>query len=148
MRHLALAVTLLAALSCTRPPERGLAGTEWRLVHFQSSDDAIGTRMPPNPERYTLQFRADGSLALRLDCNRAMGKWAATPSTTGGSLTLTGGAMTRAFCGPGAMDSQIARDLPRIRSYTFAGANLSLALEADGGIYLWAPADVARPGSP
>lgn len=123
-------------------PARTLAGTGWRLIHFRSSDDAIGTKTPPNAERYTLQFAADGSLALRLDCNRAMGKWTATPSTTGGSLTLTGGAMTRAFCGLGALDSQIARDLPRIRSYIYAGMNLSLALEADGGIYLWAPAEI------
>lgn len=120
---------------------RTLAGTGWKLIHFQSSDNAIGTKVPPNADRYTLQFQADGSLALRLDCNRAMGKWTATPSTTGGSLTLTGGAMTRAFCGPGALDSQIARDLPRIRSYTYAGMNLSLALEADGGTYLWGPAE-------
>jgi heat shock protein HslJ len=123
-------------------PARTLTGTVWKLVHFQSSDDAIGTRTPPNPERYTLQFQADGNLALRLECNQAMGKWSAVPSITGGSLTLTGGAMTRAFCGPGALDTQIARDLPRIRSYTYAGANLSLALEADGGIYLWAPASL------
>lgn len=120
-------------------PTRTLAGSAWRLIHFQSSDDAIGTRTPPNAERYTLQFAADGGLALRLDCNRGSGKWTATPSTTGGSLTLSGGAMTRAFCGPGALDTQIARDLPRIRSYTYAGMNLSLALEADGGTYLWGP---------
>lgn len=123
-------------------PARTLAGTGWRLIHFQSSDDAIGTKTPPNAERYTLQFAADGGLALRLDCNRANGKWTAAPSTTGGSLSLTGGAMTRAFCGPGALDSQIARDLPRIRSYTYAGMNLSLALEADGGTYLWGPAEM------
>jgi heat shock protein HslJ len=122
-------------------PARTLAGTGWRLIHFQSSDGAIGTRTPPNAERYTLQFQADGGLALGLDCNRAMGRWSAVPSITGGSLTLSGGAMTRAFCGPGALDSQIARDLPRIRSYSFAGMNLSLALEADGGTYLWAPAE-------
>lgn len=121
---------------------RTLAGTGWRLIHFQSSDDTIGTKTPPNADRYTLQFSADGSLALRLDCNRANGKWTATPSTTGGSLTLTGGAMTRAFCGPDALDTQIARDLSRIRSYTYAGMNLSLALEADGGTYLWGPAEI------
>lgn len=124
------------------PAQRALAGTNWKLVHFQSSDDAIGTRVPPNLDRYRLHFQADGNLALQLDCNRAMGRWTAVPSTTGGSLTLTGGAMTRAFCGPSALDTQIARDLPRIRSYTFAGANISLALEADGGTYLWAPAEM------
>lgn len=55
----------------------------------------------------------------------------------GGSIKLTSGLMTRAMCPRGAMDTQIARDLTRVRSYIFDGGRLSLALEADGGIYLW-----------
>jgi heat shock protein HslJ len=124
-----------------QPPRMTLAGTSWTLIHFQSSDDSIGKIVPPRPERYTLRFAADGGLALQLDCNRARGRWEATPSSaSGGALKLTGGAMTRAMCGPGAMDSRIARDLAFVRSYTFAGGRLSLALEADAGFYVWAPA--------
>ena len=120
-------------------PAASLSGTSWTLVHFQSSDDAVGTVVPSNVERYTLQFGADGALVLRLDCNRATGRWEAKPtSATGGSLTITGGRMTRAMCGPGAIDTPIARDLSRIRSYTIAGGRLSLALEADAGVYIWA----------
>lgn len=124
-----------------QPPIVGLAGTAWRLVHFQSSDDSIGTVTPPRPERYILRFAADGALAAQLDCNRANGRWSAGPtSATGGALTLSGGAMTRAACGPGALDVQIARDLGNVRSYTLAGGRLNLALQADAGVYVWSPA--------
>lgn len=122
-------------------PRRSLAGTSWSLVHFQSSDDSIGKIVPPRLERYSLQFAADGTLSLQLDCNRARGRWEATPSSgSGGPLKITGGAMTRAMCGPGALDTRIARDLAFVRSYTIAGGRLSLALEADAGFYVWAQA--------
>lgn len=122
-------------------PAGPLAGTAWTLVHFQSSDDTQGTLVPPNVSRYTLQFRPDGLLALQLDCNRGSARWSARPgSAWGGQLDISQGAMTRAMCAPGAMDTRIARDLSRIRSYTLTpNGELSLALEADAGIYLWAP---------
>jgi len=45
------------------------------------------------------------------------------------------------MCGPGAIDSRLARDLGYVRSYTLLpDGRLSLALQADAGIYLWAPA--------
>ncbi len=114
------------------------AGTSWRLLRFQSSDDRIGIIIPPNTARYTLLFDRNGSLVMRLDCNRAMGRWSIpATSATGGPIAITGGAMTRAYCGPKSLDSQIARDLGRVRSYTIAGTQLSLSLEADGGTYLW-----------
>lgn len=121
------------------PVTRGLPGTKWRLVHFESSDDSIGKRIPPNPEKYILHFASDGSLSAQLDCNRLAGSWKAAPaSPTGGGLEISGGAMTRAMCPPGAMDTAIARDLAYVRSYTIVGTTLNLALQADAGIYSWA----------
>lgn len=121
-----------------QPPVPTLAGSKWRLVHFQSSDDAIGTKIPPNVEGYEMEFLSDGRVMLKLDCNRASAQWQAVPSSpAGGSLMLKGGPMTRAMCQPGAMDAAIAQDLGRVRSYTFRGNTLGLALEADSGIYLW-----------
>lgn len=119
-----------------QPTAPTLGGGAWVLVNFRSSDDAIGTVVPPHPERYVFQFEPDGRLLMQLDCNRANGSWrvAAAPAT-GGSLQLKGGAMTRAMCGPGAMDTQIAGDLDRVRSYTLRGDRLYLALEADAGVY-------------
>lgn len=120
------------------PVTRGLPGTSWQLVNFQSSDDSIGTKVPPNPEKYVLTFASDGKLSAQLDCNRLAGSWEAKPSSpTAGSLEVKGGAMTRAMCQPGAMDTQIARDMGFVRSYTIRGTTLSLALQADAGIYTW-----------
>jgi heat shock protein HslJ len=119
-----------------QPPAPTLGGSAWVMVNFQSSDDAIGTVAPPHPERYEFQFEPDGRLILRLDCNRAIGSWrVASASGAGGSLELRGGAMTRAMCGEGAMDAQIARDLNRVRSFTLRGDRLYLGLEADAGVY-------------
>jgi heat shock protein HslJ len=129
------------AMGQSPEPAKSLAGSKWRLIHFQSMDDAIGTVVPPNVERYTIEFVSDGSLALQLDCNRATGRWEAKPaSATEGSLTMTGGAMTRAMCQPGALDTQIARDLAFVTHYLFVDGQLSLTLKMDSGIYLWAPA--------
>lgn len=121
-------------------PRQELAGTTWRLVHFQSSDDAIGTIIPPNVEKYTLQFMPDGKLAMQLDCNRGMGTWQVSDVTaTSGTLTISSGAMTRAMCQPGAIDTRIARDMGFVTSYVIAGGKLNLALKMDGGIYTWEP---------
>jgi heat shock protein HslJ len=115
-------------------------------VHFQSSDDSIGTVVPPNVQDYTLQFMADGSLAMQLDCNRATGMWKIGQKTdTGGLLSITPGAMTRAMCQPGAIDTRLARDMGYVRSFTMAGGRLNLALEADAGIYMWEPAPTPAP---
>jgi hypothetical protein len=61
------------------------------------------------------------------------------PYSRGGTLTITMGPMTRAQCGPGAMDTQIARDLSHVRTYVFAGSNLNLVMAEGGGTYFWAP---------
>jgi heat shock protein HslJ len=117
-----------------------LAGTNWTLVHFQSP---AGVVVPPNVEHYTLHFGADGALSLQLDCNRGMAHWTATPTSAhGGGLTITQGAMSRAMCiAPGAIDTKLAGDLARVKSYTLTDGKLSLVLEGDAGVYLWAPAE-------
>jgi heat shock protein HslJ len=121
-------------------PHQTLEGSSWRLVHFQSSKDQIGTVVPPNVDQYTMRFMPGGKLALQLDCNRGMATWKAVPtSATDGSLEITPGAMTRAMCAPGAIDTQVVRDLAFVRSYTFADGRLHLALKADSGFYVWQP---------
>ena len=114
-----------------------LAGTGWQLKRFQTAkaEDVV----PPHADHYTLRFQPDGKLAMQLDCNRGMGQWTDTPSApNAGSLSVTGGAMTRAMCGPGAIDSQLARDLQHIHHYDVRGGLLSLRLK-DGSRYEWSP---------
>ena len=87
MRLLLIALTI-SAVACSRnqsavattPAAAGaaaaaatLAGSNWRLVEFRSSDDAIGVVRPDDPAKYTMSLADDGRAALRLNCNRANG---------------------------------------------------------------------------
>lgn len=125
-------------------PVPDLSGTSWRLLHFQPSDNASAPRIPPNVVGYTLTFMADGSLAMQLDCNRGTAKWqAGLSSARGGLLSISPGAMTRAMCGPGAIDTKLAADLGDVRSFTMAGKQLHMTLDGDAGSYVWEPIPAA-----
>jgi heat shock protein HslJ len=129
---------LLAACTSRQIPDppANLAGTSWRLVYFQPSEAGANPIVPPRFERYTADFNADGTLALALDCNRATARWQVVPSGRG-TLSVLPGAMTRAFCGDGALDTRIAQDLEKIRSFKVEDGRLFLTLEAGAGTYVW-----------
>ena len=113
-----------------------LVDTRWQLIQLQSSE--VGTLKPKDPTRYVMDLIAGGRLAMQLDCNRAVGRWEARPtSATSGSISFSAAAMTRAACPPGSMDARIASDLERVRTYTLDGDRLNLALEGNGGVYTW-----------
>lgn len=121
--------------------QSALAGTSWRLVEFQSMDDAVGTLRPADPSVYTMQLADDGTVSMRLNCNRATGTWSSVPGNDSTSGTFEFGplAVTTAMCPPPSMDERIARDAEYIRSYLLRDGNLYLSLMADGGIYAWEP---------
>ena len=134
-----VAVLLAACMSQQRQipePPVNLAGTSWRLLYFQPSGSGANPIVPPRVDRYTLDFGADGTLALGLDCNRATARWHIIPSGRG-TLAVTQGAMTSAYCGEGALDGRIAQDLEKIRSFTVADGRLFLTLEGGAGTYVW-----------
>jgi hypothetical protein len=116
-----------------------LAGTDWRLVYFQSMDDAIGTVRPDDPARYTMQLKSSGIVTMRLNCNRASGTWSAEASEggTSGHFEFSALAATRAICPPPNMGAKIAAQAQYIRSYLLKDGRLYLSLLADGGIYAW-----------
>ena len=109
-----------------------LAGTSWRLVSFQSMDDAQGTRRPTDPSRYTLLFGADGRVRMRLDCNRAFGSWSAEPSKdpSSGGLRFGPLAATRAICSPPSLGEFVGAQSAYVRSYLLKDGRLHLSLLA------------------
>ena len=124
--------------NCAATPAARLAGSSWRLVEIQSSDDRIGTTRPDDPAKYTLTLGADGRAAMRLNCNHGTGPWSATPTgTDSGSFSLGPLAVTRALCPRPSLDDRIARDAQYIRSYLLRDGRLYLNLMADGGTYVW-----------
>lgn len=122
-------------------PFAGLGGTSWRLVEMQSMDDAQGIVRPDDPQKYTLMFNADGTVAARLDCNRGSGTWRNDiANATGGTLTFGPMAVTRALCPAGSLGERLERQFPYVRSFTLRDRRLNMALMADGGILVWEPA--------
>jgi heat shock protein HslJ len=128
------------------PPAAGssanpLVGTEWRLVEFQSMDDAVGTVRASDPSLYTMRLGADGTVNMRLNCNRANGSWKATPSAdpSTGQFEFSSLAGTRASCPPPSMDERVTAQAAYVRSYLLKDGRLYLSLMADGGIFAWEP---------
>ena len=127
-----------------------LAGTEWRFVEFQSMDDAQGTERPSDPALYTMSLQGDGSVAMRLNCNRATGTWQAQagPDGTSGQFTFGPLAATRALCPPPSMDERVTSQASYVRSYLLKDGKLYLSLMADGGILVWEPTTNAKSAAP
>jgi len=121
-----------------------LADTQWRLVEFKSMDDAQGTLRPDDPTRYVMLLRADGTVQMRLNCNRANGTWTSEPAEgdpASGTFGFGPLAATEAACPPPSMDGHVLKQAPYVRSYLLRDGKLYLALMADGGIYTWEPHD-------
>lgn len=119
-----------------------LSGTSWQLVEFESMDDAEGTRRPAPDRTVTATFADDGSLSLKLDCNRGTSTWEEGPHhATGSGLTIGPVASTRALCPEPSMGAFVARALPDVASYVLRDGKLYLALKMDGGIFEFAPVE-------
>jgi len=111
-----------------------LGGTAWQLVGFQGGDGT--TLRPDDRTNYTIEFRDDGSLSARIDCNRGRGTW----SSSGASQIVFGPlALTRAACPPGSLHDQLVRQWGSVRSYVMKDGHLFLSLMADGGIFEFEP---------
>lgn len=119
-----------------------LADTEWRLLEIQSMDDAIGTKRPQDPSAYTMRLKADGTVAMRLNCNSATGTWsaeAARQDSSSGRFEFGPLAGTLAVCPAPSLDEQVAAQATYVRSYLLKDGRLYLSLFADGGIFVWEP---------
>jgi para-nitrobenzyl esterase len=132
-RASAAAALLLAACATTTGPVN-LGGTAWQLVKFQGGDGRM--LAPDDPAKYTIEFLADGAVAMRIDCNRARGSW---KSPGPSQLEFGPMAVTRVQCPPGSLYDRFAKDVSYVRSYVVRRGHLFLALMADGGIYEFEP---------
>jgi heat shock protein HslJ len=118
----------------------GLERTAWQLVAFRGSDDK--TLTPGDGSNYTIDFRDDGQLNARIDCNRGRGTW-----TSSGANQVQFGplALTRAKCAAGSMHDQMVKQWGYVRSYVIKDGHLFLSLMADGGIYEFEPMKQTKP---
>ena len=122
-----------------RAPGGPLADTDWYLFGIQSMDDAQGTTRPDDPSLYTMHLNEDGTVNMRLNCNRANGTWTIEPSAdpTNGRFEFGPLAMTRALCPPPSLDERVAAQAEYVRGYMLKDERLYLSLMADSGILVW-----------
>jgi len=134
VRAAPLAAGLLLAACATTTGPVNLVGTAWQLVKITGSDDRTIT--PDDPAKYTIEFLADGAVAMHIDCSRARGAWR---SPAPSRLEFGPMAVTRVECPPGSLYDRFARDVGYARSYVVRNGHLFVALMADGGVYEFEP---------
>ena len=112
-----------------------LVGRVWAWQRTQFSDDKVV--VPDAPERYTLEFLAEGRVQLRADCNRGGARYDAGAGRT---LTLSPAAVTKMGCPAGSQGAEFLRELSQVAGFLFANGNLVLTLRVDTGSMFFAPA--------
>jgi hypothetical protein len=135
-RVAALCLANVGLLAPVLAASDGLSGTAWRLVQFQGGSGQL--LRPDDGSNYTVEFRADSTLAVQLDCHRGRGIWV---SRSTAKLELGPLALMRATCPQTPLSDQITKQWTFIRSYVLRDTHLFLSLMADGGTYEFEPAN-------
>lgn len=123
-----------------------LTGVVWEWLGTSSGGTFTSAAVP---EQYQLEFLADGSAAIKADCNNVL----ATYTVEGDNLTITLGPSTLVACPEGSQADLFVQQLGTVSQYSFeAIGNLNLAL-SDGSLMVYSPQPVAilptpEPGAP
>ena len=121
--------------------EPALTGTTWQWV---SLTDPVGVTAVSNPENYTIVFNADGTAAIKADCNQV----GANYTSDDGSISITLGPTTAAACGPDSLDQQYLAGLSNAAIYFFQEEDLFMDMQADGGTLRFKASSGAAPAPP
>lgn len=106
----------------------------WQWVEMVETEPASQS-VVPEPENYTIIYRADGTAEIKADCNQV----GATYNQEGSALILTLGPSTMAACGDNSLDQQYLSSLDQVNTFGMLAGDLKLAGESftmgfeDGG---------------
>ena len=119
--------------------EQTLTGQVWQWTTFV---DPLSRTNVDDPAQYTVEFKDDGSVSAKADCNQGNGTYTAEKSGTGssGSIDIEIMAMTRAMCPPESLSDRFIQYLNEAAIYFFQDENLYMDLPADSGTMTFAPA--------
>lgn len=111
-----------------------LVGPLWQWTDL--IQPSAGTAIP-NPAAYTIMFNTDGTANIQADCNVG----GATYTTAAeGSLTITPGAFTLAYCGQNSLDQVFIGGLTNAKSYRIDQGRLIIDMLYDSGSLAFAAA--------
>ncbi len=103
-----------------------LNNTIWR---WQSSDSETGKITLDKPENDQLEFKADGKIFLKADCNGGGGSY----TTEDNNISFVRIFTTKIFCGEKSLDNRFLRGLESARSFRIEGNTLSIGSEGENG---------------
>ncbi len=109
------------------PAEPALVGTVWQWQGTQMSDDSAFT--PADPASYTVEFMADGGVAIQADCNSVRASY----TLDGSAITITPGPATLMACPEGSLGSEFLAQLNNAAIYFFQDGELFMDIKFDSG---------------
>ena len=130
----ALMLAVAAVVIACSSSGSGLTGKTWQLTALTEMTPAFQGVVPAaDQDKYTIEFKSDGSFQAKADCNQVSGQYVTT--STGG-MTITLGPSTLVACPEGSMGDQYVAGLGNAASYAIANANLTITLK-DGGTLVY-----------
>ncbi len=119
-----------SAPSTAPSPDPALIGKAWQLTAITEKVPAFQGVVPAAEQaNYTLEFKADGNLAAKADCNQVAGTYT---TTSAGGLSIAVGPSTMAACADGSLSDLYILGLGNAASYAIASDQLTITL-VDGG---------------
>jgi len=109
--------------------EPELSGTVWQWMQTLYNDDRKFA--PADPENYTVQFREDGTLSVKADCNQKGGTYSVSPGERRLSIEITHSTM--AACPEDSLEDEFVRGLSAAAIYFFIHDDLFIDLKYDSG---------------
>ncbi|MCU0488159.1 MAG: META domain-containing protein, partial [Anaerolineales bacterium] len=102
-----------------------LTGKAWQWLRFEASDGSI--LEPATPQRYVLQFLADGGLRGQADCNSLGGTFVQQEF----NLAIEAAELSKVACAEGSLAGQFIQTVTQSTTYTLEG-NLMLMTTSGG----------------
>jgi heat shock protein HslJ len=101
----------------------------WKWYQFTSPTSQV---VVDDPNKYAVEFKPDGLVSVKTDCNNGGGIYAAS----GGNMNIEVNHMTMAACPPDSLGDPFVLGLNTVVVYRIEGDILLMDLPADGGTML------------
>lgn len=111
-----------------------LTGVTWQWQGIADNDGSMVVALTA-PERYTLEFLADGALAIRTDCNRGR----ARAKIDGIAMAIHIDAVTRMACLAGSLSNLYLTGLTNVEHWYLFNGVLTLSLPDGAGTMIFSP---------
>jgi heat shock protein HslJ len=126
----AVVVATVVLVGCSS--SASLTGTTWQWISWTTVTPESQADVP-DPSSYTVEFRSDGTLEAKADCNTVAGTY--TSSASGG-LKIYLDPSTLAACGADSLSETFIEKLGLAISYTFFRSEMTINLQDLGTLQL------------